>query len=85
MSECMDSLLDAQRRAECDRNDEAMNAGRSIVPYKAGKVQVGLQYIPRPQRIEGDAAAIQRALLDPRTAEPASLPRRFLGFLWGWC
>lgn len=62
----------------------AMRDSRRVVPYttKAG-LQIGLAYTPAPPRIEGDAAAIQKALLDPRTAEPSSLPRRFLGYLWG--
>lgn len=84
MSYYLQQLEGRERARACARNDAAMENGRRIVPVHTGKVAIGIAYQPRPNRVEGDAAVIQHALLNPRTAEPGSLPRRFLGFLWEW-
>lgn len=81
MSYHLEQLLDDDTRAECVRNDNAM-AMRRAVPYNTGRVQIGLTFQPRPPRLSADAAAIQAALLEPRTAQPATGLRRVLAFLW---
>lgn len=81
MSHYLEQLLDDETRAECAANDTAM-ALRRAVPYHTGRVQIGLTYTPQPPRVEGDAVAIQRALLDPRTASPLPPLLQLLGYFW---
>lgn len=83
MSRYLEQLLDEETRAECAANDTAM-ALRRAVPYNTGRVQIGITYTPRPPRVEGDAAAIQRALLEPSTERPATGLRRLLASVWKW-
>lgn len=81
MSARLESLLDADRRAECDRNDMAL---RRAMPYHTGKVQIGIAYIPTPQPLTADQERMQAALLDPRTARPQSFTQRLFGRIWSW-
>ena len=50
-----------------------------------GRVQIGIAHQRPPARIEArDALTLQRALLDPRTAQPAGLLERMFGRVWQW-
>jgi len=56
-------------------------AGRPCVD--TGRVVIGRAHIPQPPRvISRDAETVQTALLDPRTARPASALARVAGALW---
>jgi hypothetical protein len=50
-----------------------------------GRVRIGIAHQPR-QRLQPtrDMEALQRALLDPRTARPAGLTARLIGGVWSW-
>lgn len=51
------------------------------------KVQIGCLYVPPQARmpaIYGDAALLQQALLDKRTAKPLTAFWRLLGAIWRW-
>jgi hypothetical protein len=81
MSHRLELLLDSARRAECVRNDECMfGIGRRV--FNTGRVLIGSAYTPNPAPLDADGSLLQRALTDPRTAQPQTLPRRFLGFIW---
>lgn len=60
---------------------------RRPVPYittPAG-VRISSAYQPPPARMDRDAQAIQRALLEPRTSQPLSPLARLLGAIWRAC
>jgi hypothetical protein len=50
-----------------------------------GRVQIGIAHQRPPARIDGrDAITLQRALLDPRTAQPAGPLAQIIGRVWQW-
>lgn len=49
-----------------------------------GRVVIGRCHIPRPPAATRDGETLQKALLDPRTATPASALGRVFGKLWSW-
>lgn len=52
--------------------------------YNTGKLHIGRCYIAPAIPVQGDAQALQAALLDKRTTKPQSLLMRVLGAVWGW-
>ncbi len=58
-------------------------AGRQCLD--TGKLVIGAAYVPpSPRVISRDAETVQTALLDPRTARPASAVALVAGALWRW-
>lgn len=51
-------------------------------PFFNGRVWFGTAYVPKPMPVEQEAQRLQRALLDPRTAQPIPRLRRVFNFLW---
>jgi hypothetical protein len=50
-----------------------------------GKVQIGIAHQRPPAAIDSrDALTLQRALLDPRTAQPPGLLAQLFGRLYQW-
>lgn len=47
-----------------------------------GKVLIGCAYTPRPPVATRDGETLQEALLEPRTARPASVIARVASILW---
>lgn len=86
MSYYLEQLAGPERRAECDRNDVAMNIHfRRHPPFHNGKVWIGIAYVPKPQRIEGqDAIQLQSALLEPRTKREPSMFAKVFGRVLQW-
>lgn len=90
MSAQLESLIGADRRAECIRNDLAMQSSvrtftraARMVTTPAG-ITIGIAHQPKPQPMGSHAEAIQAALLEPRTAQEPSKLKRLLGTVWGW-
>lgn len=88
MSARLDSLLDAQRRAECLRHDAQLQlATRTftraarMVTTPAG-ITIGIAWQPPAPRLSRDHEHLQAALLEPRTERPLTGWRRFFGFFW---
>lgn len=57
-------------------------AGRQCLD--TGAVVIGRCHIPRPPVATRDGETLQEALLEPRTAKPASALARVAGALWSW-
>lgn len=55
-------------------------AGRQCID--TGRVVIGRCHIPRPPVATRDGETLQEALLEPRTARPASPIARIAGALW---
>jgi hypothetical protein len=54
-------------------------------PIHNGKVWIGIAYVPKPQRIEGqDAIQLQSALLEPRTKREPSVFAKVFGRVLQW-
>jgi hypothetical protein len=69
-----------ERARDCEHNDRALSIGQRV--FNTGRVQVGLLYRPSvTPAMDADSSLLQKALTDPRTAQPQTLPRRFLGFI----
>jgi hypothetical protein len=50
-----------------------------------GRVRIGIAHVPpAPAEISRDAATLQRALLDPRTTQPAGLALQLLERIIKW-
>lgn len=56
--------------------------GRQCV--HTGAVAIGCLHQPRPPVATKDGERLQEALLEPRTAQPASALARVAGALWSW-
>jgi hypothetical protein len=90
VSAALESLLDAERRRQCKRNDQALQASMRtfsraarMVTTPAG-ITIGIAHQPRPQPMGSQAEILQAALLEPRTARPLAPVQRLLGALWSW-
>jgi hypothetical protein len=70
-----------ERARDCEHNDRELSIGRRYFRTATG-VLIGSAYSPRPAPLDADSSLLQKALTDPRTAQPQTLPRRFLGFIW---
>lgn len=57
-------------------------AGRICID--TGRVVIGRCHIPRPPVATRDGETLQEALLEPRTARPASVIAQVAGALWRW-
>jgi hypothetical protein len=69
-----------ERARDCEHNDRALTMGARV--FNTGRVLIGASYQPRPAPMDADSSLLQRALTDPRTAQPQTLPHRLLGFIW---
>jgi hypothetical protein len=49
-------------------------------PFFNGRVWLGIAYVPKPMPVEREAQRLQRALLDPRTAQAIPRWRRVFNF-----
>jgi hypothetical protein len=69
-----------ERARDCEHNDRALTMGARV--FNTGRVKVGLLYQPSVKpAMDADSSLLQRALTDPRTAQPQTLPHRLLGFI----
>lgn len=55
-----------------------------MTTFDTGRVQIGIRHFRPMPTIYGDMLAIQKALLEKRTAQPQSLLARIAGAAWGW-
>jgi hypothetical protein len=90
VSAALESLLDAERRRQCKRNDQVLQASvrtftraARMVTTSTG-ITIGIAHQPKPQAMGTHAENLQAALLDPRTARPLTPVKRLLGALWRW-
>lgn len=61
-----------------------MNPRTTALTVTPAGLRIGLAHIPRPLPIEADAARVQLALLEPRTARPLPVLARIAGAIWRW-
>jgi hypothetical protein len=61
---------------------ERFHHQRRSPPFFNGRVWIGRTYVPKPMPVEQEAQRLQRALLDPRTAQPIPRLRRVFNLLW---
>jgi hypothetical protein len=73
-----------ERARDCEHNDRELSIGRRYFRTATG-VLIGASYQPRPAPLDADSSLLQRALTDPRTAQPQTLPHRLLGYFVRWC
>jgi hypothetical protein len=72
-----------ERARDCEHNDRALTMGARV--FNTGRVLIGSAYTPNPAPLDADSSLLQRALTDPRTAQPQTLPHRLLGYFVRWC
>lgn len=57
----------------------------TVYGYQKDKLNIGCSYVPfQAPLVHGDAALLQSALLDKRTATPLTGFRWLLGVIWSW-
>lgn len=61
-----------------------MSPRTASLSVTATGLRIGIAHAPRPAPVHGDALMLQAALLEPRTARPASLLRRMVCAAWSW-